>query len=104
MKTKLILWQANDQIIQLTGIVDADGNTVSNATITGILTDRSGASVPSFPSQPFTPDGTTAGAYDLTVPSSFAPGTGAYTLELDGHTPNGTFQVFVATEVQKRDP
>lgn len=104
MISKLVLYQDNTQAIQVQGVTDLSGKPIADAIVMGTLVDRTGMAVPELDNQPFTADTTTPGNYDLTLDSSFAPDVGSYTLQVQGTSTTGDFEVFIAAEVQKRDP
>jgi hypothetical protein len=108
MSTPLVLYDANSQFIQLTGLQDQANAVqpawVNSATMTATLKDASGASVAGATSMTGTYQTASNGVYRFPVdPALFNPAVGTYILVIDG-TFSGTvkFHAEIKTKVQVR--
>lgn len=91
----IVIYQLNDQYVEIDGLADALNPTsyIANATVTATLVDPTGATV--FSALPLTYVATSNGTYRGVATAGTFPGTlalgGGYTLKIDGTTGVGTF-------------
>jgi hypothetical protein len=98
----ITLYQNNDQIITLQGITNAQGTAVTGATITGVINDRTGASVANG-SMTFGDVAGSPGTYEGNVTAAFSPAVATtYTLVVSGSHLGAsfTFQTGVSVAVR----
>lgn len=102
MATTLTLYKANDQVITLTGITDLVPTAIVGATITGVIVNKSGATVTSAPIT-FGDVSGAPGTYQGALPASFSPpATTGYVLQITGSHSGIAFYFEVACTVAVR--
>lgn len=103
--SKIILYQSNTQVLQITGLQDAlSGNYLNAATITATLEDDQGNAIAECIAIPFTYIPLSNGNYQAVFgDQNFQPpiGTG-YTLIVDGNQGGGYIHLELLVEIQPR--
>lgn len=103
--SKIILYQLNDQFIEIDGLADSLSLAFQNsATVTATLKDRSGAPVTGLTNVTLNYVASSSGIYRGAVPATFNPTKGGgYTLVIDANNNAGAkAHLEIAAEVQIR--
>jgi hypothetical protein len=102
MSTKITLYNANDNVVNLTGVTDTTGAPITGASITGLIVDKTGTAVVGTPNPiTFGDVSGSPGSYAGPVPALVAT-AGTYTLRVSGTHTGVTLYAEVACAIATR--